>query len=148
MVEFIRKKLLTVPVLKFVQDSTRYVKITGEMHLGKEQAPDKDGKKKDPAMLANCVNLEDGTECQIIMSAVLKGVFTDNFEGSGYVGKCFAITKRGRNPGKAYNQYDVEEIVDPASAAAVAGNAGDAVESKLQSHGAATPPPAQRARAR
>jgi hypothetical protein len=110
-----RKQLLTIPVLKFVQDQPRFVKITDAMHLGKEQ-PAKDGEKaKEPATLCNCVNLEDGAECQIILSAVVKSVLTDSFPDGSYVGKCFAITKRGRNPGKQYNQFDIEEIEDPSA---------------------------------
>jgi hypothetical protein len=117
--EFKRKRLLTIPQLKLVEGHTRYVKMTGAMHLGKPQKPGPDGKVKEPATLAPCVNLEDGTECQIILSAVVKGVFEDEYPDNGYVGRCFAITKQGRAPGKAYNQFNVEEIEDPSADAVV-----------------------------
>jgi hypothetical protein len=111
--EFKRKKLLTIPVLKLVQDQTRYVKITDAMHVGKPQKAKEGEKAKEPATLINCINLEDGAVCQVIVSAVVKSVLTDEYPGDAYVGKCFAITKLGRNPGKQYNQFNVEEIEDP-----------------------------------
>ena len=118
MPEFKTKKLLTVPVLKFVQDQARHIKVTEAMHIGKPQKAKEGEKPKEPATLANCVNLEDGAVCQIIVSAVLKSVWTDEYPGDSYVGKCFKITKRGRNPGKQYNQFDIEEIEDPEGEAA------------------------------
>jgi hypothetical protein len=112
-VEFKSKRLLTVPVLKLVQDQARYVKITEAMHLGKPQKAKEGEKAKEPATLANCVNLEDGSLCLIIVSAVVKSVLDDEYPNGTYVGLCFKITKRGRNPGKQYNQFDIEEIEDP-----------------------------------
>lgn len=112
--EFKRKKLLTVPVLKFKEGESRYVKITDAMHIGKPQKAKEGEKAKEPATLANCVNLEDGAICQIIVSAVVKSVLVEEYPNDGYVGKCFSITKQGRNPGKQYNQFDIEEIEDPA----------------------------------
>ena len=111
--EFKRKKLLTIPVLKFKEGETRYVKITEAMHVGKPQKAKEGEKAKEPAVLANCINLEDGAICQIIVSAVVKSVLTEEYPNDGYVGKCFAITKQGRNPGKQYNQFDIEEVEDP-----------------------------------
>jgi hypothetical protein len=111
--EFKTKRLLTIPVLKFTEGQARYVKITAAMHVGKQQKAAEGEKAKEPATLANCVNLEDGAVCQIIVSSVVKSVLTEEYPGDGYVGKCFSITKRGRNPGKQYNQFDIEEIEEP-----------------------------------
>lgn len=117
--EFKVKKRLTLPLFKLAEGIARYVKITGEMHLGKEQpaVTDKDGKeikaKKEAATLVPCINLEDGVEGQIILSAVVKSILTDEYPGGKYVNKCFAITKQGRAVGKSYNSYDVQEIEDP-----------------------------------
>jgi hypothetical protein len=118
--EFKVKKNLTITQLKFVKGETRYVKITGQMHLGKPQKADKEGKTRDPAMLTPCVNLEGGEECQIILSAVVKSVFEDEYPGHGYVGKCFAITKGDRAAGREYFQWDVKELEDPSAEATVA----------------------------
>jgi len=112
---FKRVRNLTLDILKFVENEPRYVKITGPIHLGKEQKAGKgdEEKKRDPAHLAHCINLEDGSECQIIVSAVVMSVLDDEYPTETYVGKCFAITKKNRVPGKQYFPYSVEEIEDP-----------------------------------
>lgn len=114
MTQFKRVKNLTLDVLKFVEGEARHVKITAAMHIGKEQKADTDGKKREPAVLANCINLDDGAECQIIVSAVVKSTLNDEYPNDGYVGRCFAITKKSRVQGKQYFPYGVEEIEDPA----------------------------------
>lgn len=114
--DFKRKRLLTIPVLKFAVGVTRYVKITDAMHVGKPQKAKEGEKAKEPATLANCINLEDGEVCQIIVSAVVKSVLDDEYPAGVYVGKCFAITKGERNPGKQYNQFKIEEIEEPGAA--------------------------------
>lgn len=122
--EFKTKKLLTVPLLKLIENETKYVKITGAMFVGKEIAGRRgaapDAKKKEPATLFNAVNLEDGTECQIIVSTVVKGVLHDEYANDSYVGKCFAITKLPRKEGKDYNGFKIVEIEDPAAPAETA----------------------------
>lgn len=113
---FKRVKNLTLDILKFVEMEPRYVKITGAIHLGKDQkAAGEDGKKREPAHLAPCINLEDGSECQIIVSAVVLSTLNDEYPVDGYVGKCFAIVKKNRVPGKQYFPYGVEEIEDPST---------------------------------
>ena len=121
MSQFKRVKNLTLDILKFVEQQTRHVKITGAIHLGKEQKSSRGGedKKREPAQLAPCINLEDGTECQIIVSAVVLSVLNDEYPGEAYVGKCFAITKKNRVEGKQYFPYSVEEIEDPSKPAQI-----------------------------
>jgi hypothetical protein len=116
-------KNLTLDVLKFVENEPRYVKITGPIAIGKEQKSSRKGAdesaKRDPAHLAPVINLEDGTECQIIVSAVVLSVLTDEYPENAYVGKCFSITKKNRVPGKQYFPYAVEEIEDPSKPASI-----------------------------
>ena len=113
-------KNLTLDVLKFVLNEPRHVKITAPIHLGKEQKPDAEGKKREPAWVASCINLEDGTECQIIVSAVVRSTLNDDYPNDSYVGKCFQIMKKARVDGKQYFPYGVALIEDPANAAPVA----------------------------
>lgn len=111
---FKRVKNLTLDILKFVENEPRYVKITSAIHLGKEQKKKADDDKaREPAHLAPCINLEDGAECQIIVSAVVLSTLNDEYPNDSYVGKCFAIVKKNRTPGKQYFPYGVEEIEDP-----------------------------------
>lgn len=118
--EFKTKKLLTIPVLKLVVGEPRYVKVTGPMFIGKEIKSRNAAvgeKKRDPATLIDAVNLEDGSECRVICSAVVKGVFEDNYPDNGYVGKCFSLLKLERAAGKDYNGFKVVEIEDPSESA-------------------------------
>lgn len=117
--EFKRKKLLTRPVLKFVENEPNFVKIEGAIYLGKEMKGDvaADGKKKkEPAHLAEVIDLQTGELAQIIVSAVVLSVLNENYPDNSYVGKCFSITKKGKTPGKQYFGYNVEEIDDPTEA--------------------------------
>jgi hypothetical protein len=140
MSQFKRVKNLTLDVLKFVELEPRHVKITGPIHLGKEQKTGKDDdKKREPAHLAPCINLDDGSECQIIVSAVVLSTLQDEYPNDGYVGKCFAITKKARVAGKQYFPYGVEEIEDPGKPAQIGGTAGAATSGDAGAGGAARP---------
>lgn len=114
-IKFKKKKVLTRPVLKFIEGTPNYVKLVGPMHLGKDIKEKKgsDEKKKDPATLIDCINLMTGEEAQIIASAVIKSVLEDNYPEHSYVGLCFEMTKQARQPGKAYNPVHIEEIEEP-----------------------------------
>jgi hypothetical protein len=101
-------KKLTQPLLKLVNDLPVYVTIQDKMYLGKKVE-----EKKDPAMLVHVVDLTTGEECLMILSAVVQGVFKDEYPDDAYVGKSFSICKQAKRPGKAYNEFIVNEIVVP-----------------------------------
>lgn len=120
-IKFKKKKVLTRPVLKLIEDQTIYIKIVGEMHLGKDIKKKKDDEKeKDPATLIDVINLLTGEEEQIIASAVIKSVLEDNYPDKSYVNKCFAMTKMARQPGKQYNPVHIDEIEEPTPSNVVA----------------------------
>jgi hypothetical protein len=108
-----RKKLLTRPVLKFVTDEPRFVKFEGAIYVGKEMKAKGDDKKKEPAHLADVIDLETGELAQIIVNAVPMSVLQESYPGDTYVGKCFSIMRQSRQPGKQYDPFKVEEIEDP-----------------------------------
>ncbi len=109
-----RKKLLTRAVLKFVMDEPRHVKFEDAIYLGKEMKQKAgDDKKKEPAHLANVVDLTTGELAQIIVNAVPMSVLKESYPNDGYVGKCFTIMRQKRQPGKQYDPFFVEEIDDP-----------------------------------
>lgn len=115
MAEFKFKKIRAVnrPLLKFKTDEPLYVKAEKPMYKGKEIAADKakeGDKKKEPAMLLDVIDLTTGEEAQIILSAVVQSVLKEEYPSDKYVGKCFSMTKKGRAPGKSYDQYTVVEI--------------------------------------
>lgn len=144
-VRFKRKKVLTRPVLKLREDNPVYIKIQGPMQIGKEMKPGADGKKKEPATVADVINLESGEEAQIICGAVIKSVLNESYPDNKYVGLCFAFTKQARQPGKEYNPVHIEEIEapEPVAQEAVAQIAADAAGESTQSP---TTPPGNRRR--
>jgi hypothetical protein len=107
------KRNLTPPLLKFAENEARYIKVTSKVYIGKEMKIKEGEKKREPAHIVDCVNLETGEQCQIIVYAVVASVWSDEYPNDGYVGKGFAITKQGRVLGKAYNKFSVEEIELP-----------------------------------
>lgn len=115
----VRKKLLTRPTLKMVEGTPRYVKIEAPIFIGKEMKSRKadaaDAKKREPAHVANVIDLETGEPAQIICSAVVLSTLNDEYPSEAYVGKCFAITKLAKRDGKDYFGYKVEEIEEPAA---------------------------------
>lgn len=116
--EFKTKKVLTRPVLKFTEGVTHYVKIEAAMFIGKEMKQKAgDDKKKEPATILNVIDLESGEVAQMLVNAVVKSVLTEEYPNDSYVGKCFALTKMPRQPGKQYNPFHVNEIEDPTPAA-------------------------------
>jgi hypothetical protein len=113
-----RKKLLTRPVFKLATDVPIYVYVEKAMYVGKDldakrAATDPNKPKKEPATILEVTNLATGEVGQLLVPAVVKGVFHDEYPNDSYVGKCFGITKQTRQPGKQYDPYNVEEIEDP-----------------------------------
>ena len=100
---------VTLPLLKCVIDTPVYVNITSPIFTGKEtkQAGDK---KMEPAKLINCINLETGEDCQLIVGAVLESILTEEYAENSYVGRSFSITKGAKATGKQYNPYSVAEV--------------------------------------
>lgn len=106
------KKILTLPLLKMAEGSPIYIKFTAPHFVGKQVA-EADGKKKEPPIMANVVNLPTGELVQIMLGSVLVGILRDEYPNDAYVGKGFEIMltekKRGRNGGN-YNTYKVAEL--------------------------------------
>lgn len=108
-----RKKLLTRPVLKFVKDVPQYVKFEGAIYVGREMAQKAGEKKKEPAHLADVIDLMTGELAQIIVNAVPMSILNESYPDNGYVGKCFSIMRQPRQEGKMYDPFKIEEIEDP-----------------------------------
>lgn len=104
------KRNITLPLIKPVIDQPVYIKVTGPMFEGKKIEGTGDKAKMEPATLLNCVNLETGEDAQIIVPAVLKGIFEDEYDGDAYVGKGFAVTKHPKASGKRYHPFSVAEL--------------------------------------
>lgn len=110
---FKRTKRVTLPIIKLTPNEPRYLQIIGAIFVGKEiagQKGDKDGKKREPASLANVVDLETGEEGQIVLNKVLKSTLTEEYPEDGYVGKQFEIVKLAKKDGKDYHPFSITEI--------------------------------------
>jgi hypothetical protein len=107
------KKSLTPPVLKLEEDVTHYIKITAPMYVGRVIKDDKrkeGDKEREPATIIDCVNLDGGEVCQVIATAVIKSTLSESYPDNTYVGKSFSIKKAGRQPGKQYNKFEINEL--------------------------------------
>lgn len=102
-------KNVTLPLLKPALDVQFFVRINEAMFTGKK-VKQVGGKDMDAAELCNVTNLETGESMQLIIPAVLQGIFADDYADAGYVGKCFAMTKHPKQSGKGYHAFSVSEI--------------------------------------
>jgi hypothetical protein len=103
-------KNITLPLIKLTEDIPEYVKITGEMFVGKELKGTGEKATMEPATLCHVTNLQTGEEAQLIVNAVVKGNLEEHYPGAAYVGKGFAITKHAKRTGKRYNDFSLQEI--------------------------------------
>lgn len=107
------KRVVTLPLLKMAVGVTVHAKMLTKMYIGKDMKQKEGDKKKEPATLIDVVDLTTGEPAQIIVSAVVKSVLSEEYPNDSYVGKCFSITKQTRVPGKGYDPFRVVEIEDP-----------------------------------
>ena len=104
------KRNITLPLLKPQLEVPVYIKITGQIFTGKAVQKAGDGKDMEPAKIVNCINLETGEECQIIVPSVLDSILNEEFTDNAYVGKGFQITKHAKVAGKRYHTFSVAEL--------------------------------------
>lgn len=98
-------KNITLPLIKPRIDQPEFIEVLEPYFTGK-----KIDDKKEAATLLNVVNLVTGENAQIIVPAVLKGIFDDEYPDNAYVGKKFSVTKHAKQTGKAYHPFSVAEI--------------------------------------
>ena len=103
--KFVRTKMVTVPVIKFVPDVPKFVRIENAIYTGKKVE-----EKKEPARIAHVVDLETGEEGLMIVGKVLEGTLDEMYPDNKYVGKCFEIVNHGVRAEKKYNTYSISEV--------------------------------------
>lgn len=104
------KKKLILPLLKFSENETIYVKVISPIVQGKNIQSSKKVEIEKPADLCNVINMMTGDEMQIIVPAVVKSVLEQEYPDQSYVDLGFAITRGEKQPGKRYINYRVDEI--------------------------------------
>jgi len=100
-------KRLVVPQLKMEQHKPIYFKVTSVMYVGKANPEKPDDK---PADLCHVIAITDGEEKSIVVPAVLKSVWDEDYKDGKYNGKAFMVTKGEKQSGKRYFNYDIAEI--------------------------------------
>lgn len=111
--KFVFKKIksVTLPVLKLTEAQPRYVKIMQAMYEGRKMDD-----KKEPATLAECVDLETGENGLIIFATVLRTELNAAYPDGSYVGKCFEFVNEGKKKAdQKYNNYRVTQIEEPSA---------------------------------
>lgn len=103
------KKAITLPVLKLTPGEERYLQFIGAMHIGKDTGQSMNGKKMDPATVADVIDLQTGEAGVLICATVLQKEIRDAYPDDSYVGRGFAITVT-KVPEKKYNLYSILEI--------------------------------------
>jgi hypothetical protein len=103
------KKSVTLPVIKLATGVERYLMFTGPMHQSKDTGQVMNGKKMDPATVAEVMDLQTGEVGVLICATVLQTEISEGYPDAGYVGRAFAITMT-KVPEKKYNLYSILEI--------------------------------------
>ena len=108
---FKKKKTITVPVLKLNVDQPAYVRVESPMEVSKQVSGVKvGGQPMEPATIMFCTNLDNDSECLLIVNTMLQRVFKETYPDQSYVGLCFEITSHGKRGDKKYNVFSVVEI--------------------------------------
>lgn len=107
-------KTLTLPAFKFEEQVAKYVHILDEMRISnaKNSKGEVGGKaeKMEPATVCNAVDAETGEKGTLIVPAVLKSIFEEEYKDAAYVGKTFELVKLPKPPGKRYHAWQVQEV--------------------------------------
>lgn len=109
---FKKKRLVTRPLFKWVKDVERFYLIEEPIFQAKPNKKaqlDKDGKERQPPLLAHVTDLETGQQGQIIVGTVLNSELNSEYPDNGYVGKQFSICQR-KIEGRDYSTWDIAEI--------------------------------------
>lgn len=114
-VKFVKLRQVTLPALKLVKGTPRYIKTVRAMYLGEKIDGDVDRKA---ATLLHSIDLETGEEGVVICPSVLVSELNRNYPGDSYVGRCFEVII-SRRPEKEYNDVSLAEIEAPVSAEVV-----------------------------
>lgn len=106
------KRRITLPVLVMktlgevrylaIADAVRESKVPGKVN--------KEGVQEKPASICTVGDVETGEVFTFMVPAVIKSVFTQEYEGTDYVGRCFMIENLGKRAGKRHVDFAVAEV--------------------------------------
>lgn len=100
------KKTVNRVVLRHPQGTSVYFTVLSKLRVGKEIK----GSTMAPAELVTVREANSGAEMEYIVGAVLKGLWDEEYEKDGYVGKSFAVFKDLKAEGKRHCNISLAEI--------------------------------------
>lgn len=125
--QYKKVRSVTLPTLSMKDAGTLvHILFMSAFVLGRKMEQDKKAgeDEKQPAHVANIINLDTGEEMQIVGSKVLRGTLEEEYPESSYVGKCFEIENLGKHKGgksaEGYNTFRIIEVEKPEGVAAQA----------------------------
>ena len=102
-------RTVTVPTLKFPDDTTKFLEIASEIKT--KETIDPQTKKPTTIEVAEVVDLEqEGKKFSLVFGKVLQLELEKNYPEKDYVGRVFKITKSKPANGKRYRVYTVLEL--------------------------------------
>lgn len=104
---------LTLPMIKFNKNASKYLKFNEVMHAGSVLKGSGERAKAVPATLANVTDLQSGTVLQFVVPPSVEAAIKSGYTGDGYVGLCFEIKKHNRREEKGFPDYSVTEVKEP-----------------------------------
>ena len=109
--KFKKIRSVTVPVIKMMPGKPVYLRFEGKMEISKQVNQKKVGDEPmKPATILHCVNLQNDSECILIVGAMLKSVIDEAYPNATYVGKNFELMNHGKLGDRKYNAYSLNEV--------------------------------------
>ncbi len=106
---FAIKKLVTLPLWKWDNDTPKELVFKSKIAIGKTIKSKPGEKEREPAHIAQVVNLEDGTMSEVIIGLILRETLEKEYPGHSYVEKGFRIVQR-KVANRNYNNYEISEL--------------------------------------
>jgi hypothetical protein len=109
-------RILTLPAFKLELNQPYVFLIEDKMHISDAKAAKgssavaSKGKTMEPATVCHAVNVATGEKGTLIVSAVVKSVWEQEYANDGYVGKYFQIIKTEKREGKRYHGFNIVEV--------------------------------------
>lgn len=105
-----KRKLITLPQLKFADGEQFVLRLEGAIHKSSVQGQKgRDGKPMEPADVCNVTNMLTGECATIICGTVLANKLRESYPEDGYVGRVFEIAQH-KVEGKRWKSYSIAEL--------------------------------------
>lgn len=109
------KREVSTPTLSIKGDNIRLLVEFVSPIASKTTKKVRNGVEQDVTVYsAKVIDMTDGIEKSLVISAVFRSELETSYPNGGYVGKCFAAEKLGKKEGRDYNVWSIKEIAPKA----------------------------------